>query len=91
MGFAFCFPPPTRSMVSTEKWLMPVFSSRGKFNVDGAEHREDKCLQQADQQFEKVKWKRKKHRSKESQPEGQPRPDGLHRVQQGLARVDIAK
>src|SRR5260370_9224823 len=56
--FAFLFPPPTLVMVSTEKLLMPVFSFsriRRKFNVNGAEHREDKSLQQPDQQFEKVK------------------------------------
>jgi hypothetical protein len=58
-------------MVSTEKLLMPVFSFsriRRKFNVNGAEHREDKSLQQTDQQFEKVKWERKNHRSNVSQP-----------------------
>jgi hypothetical protein len=81
-------------MVSTEKLLMPVFSFsriRRKFNVNGAEHREDKSLQQPDQQFEKVKWKREKHRSEVSQPERQRRSDGSHGVQQGLAGVDVAK
>jgi hypothetical protein len=83
-------------MVPAEKFIklmsvsLLLVMSSGQLNVNGAKQRKYKRLQNPNQQFQEIEWKRQKDGKNVREWRGQFVAKATHRVQKAFARKNIS-